>query len=155
MRVRHDHTRLAASGRFQIARAGLMPASSFPPGRCPAELPELMVQLSTGSPPPTYRVPRDARERRGAVRAALRRPRRSTDATPTVGPFTAVVGLTPSSKLYSILYHVVQQQAPPEVPLLSSLTTCSDDSKPYMILKALDESYKNHIYRVCYHPSNW
>ena len=25
------------------------------------------------------------------------------------------------------------------------LTTCSDDSKPYMILKALDESYKNHI----------
>ena len=23
------------------------------------------------------------------------------------------------------------------------LTTCSDDSKPYMILKALDESYKN------------
>ena len=28
---------------------------------------------------------------------------------------------------------------------LPSLTTCSDDSKPYMILKALDESYKNHI----------
>ena len=26
-----------------------------------------------------------------------------------------------------------------------SLTTCSDDSKPYMILKALDKSYKNHI----------
>ena len=25
------------------------------------------------------------------------------------------------------------------------LTTCSDDSKPYMILKALDKSYKNHI----------
>ena len=25
------------------------------------------------------------------------------------------------------------------------LTTSSDDSKPYMILKALDESYKNHI----------
>ena len=25
------------------------------------------------------------------------------------------------------------------------LSTCSDDSKPYMILKALDESYKNHI----------
>ena len=25
------------------------------------------------------------------------------------------------------------------------LTTCSDDSKPYMILKALDESYKSHI----------
>ena len=31
------------------------------------------------------------------------------------------------------------------VPRLSLLTTCSDDSKPYMILKALDESYKNHI----------
>ena len=28
---------------------------------------------------------------------------------------------------------------------LPFLTTCSDDSKPYMILKALDESYKNHI----------
>ena len=28
---------------------------------------------------------------------------------------------------------------------LSFLTTCSDDSKPYMILKGLDESYKNHI----------
>ena len=28
---------------------------------------------------------------------------------------------------------------------LSFLITCSDDSKPYMILKALDESYKNHI----------
>ena len=26
----------------------------------------------------------------------------------------------------------------------SFLTTCSGDSKPYMILKALDESYKNH-----------
>ena len=25
------------------------------------------------------------------------------------------------------------------------LTTCLDDSKPYMILKALDESYKNHV----------
>ena len=25
------------------------------------------------------------------------------------------------------------------------LTMCSDDSKPHMILKALDESYKNHI----------
>ena len=31
------------------------------------------------------------------------------------------------------------------VPRLSFLTACSDDSKPYMILKALDESYKNHI----------
>ena len=31
------------------------------------------------------------------------------------------------------------------VPRLAFLTTCSDDSKPYMILKALDESYKNHI----------
>ena len=31
------------------------------------------------------------------------------------------------------------------VPRLSFLITCSDDSKPYMILKALDESYKNHI----------
>ena len=28
---------------------------------------------------------------------------------------------------------------------LSFLITCSDDSKPYMILKALDESYTNHI----------
>ena len=28
---------------------------------------------------------------------------------------------------------------------LPFLATCSDDSKPYMILKALDESYKNHI----------
>ena len=26
-----------------------------------------------------------------------------------------------------------------------TVTTCSDDSKPYMILKALDESYTNHI----------
>ena len=25
------------------------------------------------------------------------------------------------------------------------LTACSDDSKPYTILKALDESYKNHV----------
>ena len=31
------------------------------------------------------------------------------------------------------------------VPRLSFLTTCSDDMKPCMILKALDESYKNHI----------
>ena len=31
------------------------------------------------------------------------------------------------------------------VPRLSFLTTSPDDSKPYMILKALDESYKNHI----------
>ena len=30
-------------------------------------------------------------------------------------------------------------------------TPCSDDRKAYMILKALDESYKNH--RACYHPS--
>ena len=28
---------------------------------------------------------------------------------------------------------------------LPFLTTCSDMYKPYMILKALDESYKNHI----------
>ena len=28
--------------------------------------------------------------------------------------------------------------------LVPSLTTCSDHSKPYMILTALDESYKNH-----------
>ena len=31
------------------------------------------------------------------------------------------------------------------VPCLSFLATCADDSKPYMIVKALDESYKNHI----------
>ena len=31
------------------------------------------------------------------------------------------------------------------VPRLSFLITCSDDSKPYMILKALDESYTNRI----------
>ena len=31
------------------------------------------------------------------------------------------------------------------VPSLPSLTTCSDDGKPCMILKALDESYKNHV----------
>ena len=29
------------------------------------------------------------------------------------------------------------------LPHLPFLTTCSDDSKPYIILKALDESYKN------------
>ena len=28
---------------------------------------------------------------------------------------------------------------------LSFLITCSDESEPYMILKALDQSYKNHI----------
>ena len=28
---------------------------------------------------------------------------------------------------------------------LPFLITCSDDSKPCMILKALDQSYKNHI----------
>ena len=28
---------------------------------------------------------------------------------------------------------------------LLCLTTCSDDSKPYMILKGLDQSYTNHI----------
>jgi len=28
---------------------------------------------------------------------------------------------------------------------LPFFTTCSDDSKPYMILKGLDESYKNHV----------
>ena len=28
---------------------------------------------------------------------------------------------------------------------LPFLTTCSDDSKPYMILKGLDEGYKNHV----------
>ena len=31
------------------------------------------------------------------------------------------------------------------VPRLPFLNTCSDDSKPYMILKALDEDSKNHI----------
>ena len=31
------------------------------------------------------------------------------------------------------------------VPHLSVLTTCSDDRKPYVILKALDESYTNHV----------
>ena len=31
------------------------------------------------------------------------------------------------------------------VPILSVLTTCSDDRKPYVILKALDESYTNHV----------
>ena len=31
------------------------------------------------------------------------------------------------------------------VSCLPFLTSCSDDSKPYMILKAFDESYKNHI----------
>ena len=30
-------------------------------------------------------------------------------------------------------------------PRLAFLTTCSDHSKPYMILTALDQSYKNHI----------
>ena len=30
-------------------------------------------------------------------------------------------------------------------PRVSFLTICSDYSKPYMILKALDKSYKNHI----------
>ena len=30
-------------------------------------------------------------------------------------------------------------------PCLPLLTTCLDDTKPCMILKALDESYKNHI----------
>ena len=30
-------------------------------------------------------------------------------------------------------------------PCLPFLTTCSDDSKPYMILKGLDEGYKNHV----------
>ena len=28
---------------------------------------------------------------------------------------------------------------------LPVLATCSDDSKPYMVLKGLDESYKNHV----------
>ena len=28
---------------------------------------------------------------------------------------------------------------------LSFRTTCSDDSKPYMILKGLAEGYKNHV----------
>ena len=48
------------------------------------------------------------------------------------------------------------------VPHLSVLTTCSDDRKPYMILKALDvkaTAYTNHIAGLlignCYHPSNW
>ena len=31
---------------------------------------------------------------------------------------------------------------------LPFLTTCSNDSKPYMILEGLDESYKNHIYET-------
>ena len=31
------------------------------------------------------------------------------------------------------------------VPCLLFLTICLDEDKPYMILKALDESYKNHI----------
>ena len=31
------------------------------------------------------------------------------------------------------------------IALLPFLTNCSDDSKPYMILKGLDESSKNHI----------
>ena len=31
-----------------------------------------------------------------------------------------------------------------QFPGLSFLTTCSDHSKPYVILTALDESYKNH-----------
>ena len=31
------------------------------------------------------------------------------------------------------------------VPCLALLTTGSDDSKPYVFLKTLDESYKNHI----------
>ena len=39
--------------------------------------------------------------------------------------------------------HVIQPSL--MVACLAFLTTCSDDSKPYMILKALDESYKNHV----------
>ena len=34
---------------------------------------------------------------------------------------------------------------PLEVLCLPSLTTCSDDGKPHMLVKALDQSYKNHV----------
>ena len=49
-------------------------------------------------------------------------------------------GLTLSGLLYNPLYMRAMM-----VARLPFLTTCSDDSKPYMILKGLDESNKNHI----------
>ena len=56
------------------------------------------------------------------------------------GELDSIVRLTLSGRPYSALY-----RRSLVVPRLPFLNTCSDDSKPYMILKALDESYKNHI----------
>jgi hypothetical protein len=54
--------------------------------------------------------------------------------------FPNLLTLTLSGRLYNGLYTDMAERLQ-----LLFLTTCSDDSKPYMILKALDESYKNHI----------
>ena len=48
--------------------------------------------------------------------------------------------LTLSGRPYSALY-----RRSLVVPRLPFLNTCSNDSKPYMILKALDDDAKNHI----------
>ena len=43
---------------------------------------------------------------------------------------------------YAVSYMIRRSLVVPRLPFL---TICSDDSEPYVILKALDESYRNHI----------
>ena len=80
---------------------------------------------------------------RGRQAHGRRRARRRASAREALVPSDrtrAGKGLTLSGRPYSALY-----RRSLVVPRLPFLNTCSDDSKPYMILKALDESYKNHI----------